>query len=740
MLNEIWQMLQALDHAGAKPEIPHPLIQPLPASEKNLLRVRLNAMGNVVAVESMLDEERDGIKRIVRASDGSFPVVKVNKPFLILSEDSAIWDSLTRTRNDQGRIDLLTAAVRAGSYRIWGDAGWQWTDSMRKADIIIEKVANIELGKGIKEIAVRFKKALQSENQFIQDIITEVIKELRKGSLAAVKTAQELLVGKGKDSRGNDKKISVLLILELDDDASIHQDRSWKLISEVLPTNLSTTKRDFCHCAKASAFGGEGGLLEEPSPAVKLPILGARFPLISMASSADKAKCNRRYGLTEYTVCPVTSGESRRMAGALEWLVKTNRRGTTWQSMPNGSFEMDSRTHKKKEKQDLLIVYVADMPAINIKTASYFGTGSDVTEAQFEVDVKVICDALRGIVQAHPRSAINLFLIRKATDGQAQIALAESPKVKEILEAADRWQSGVQNIPSIEMHLPRLSLGDRNIPAVDDAHPLTPYPDQVVRLLSRQWVRDGSSPQGHDGKPQKAAQEIVGPGLGEVLTIMLKKEGKWETTAKQMLDLLLRRVGPLLVGVFGAQRAYGPKHALGQPEPIYDYPRDSRESALRAVAFMGILLDILGFRKETYMKEAPFQIGQILALADTLHKDYCIVVRNGQMPNSLMGTSLMRRALDNPAEALADLSERMLEYIRWAKVAQVSQEWPNDDRRRIAINEAHKKLRQYQPLAGQLGSLALPSECDNQMKAQLLLGFLATPPKEDIKENEKEEI
>lgn len=140
------------------------------------------------------------------------------------------------------------------------------------------------------------------------------------------------------------------------------------------------------------------------------------------------------------------------------------------------------------------------------------------------------------------------------------------------------------------------------------------------------------------------------------------------------------------------------------------------------------------------MKEAPFQIGQILALADTLHKDYCIVVRNGQMPNSLMGTSLMRRALDNPAEALADLSERMLEYIRWAKVAQVSQEWPNDDRRRIAINEAHKKLRQYQPLAGQLGSLALPSECDNQMKAQLLLGFLATPPKEDIKENEKEEI
>jgi hypothetical protein len=145
---------------------------------------------------------------------------------------------------------------------------------------------------------------------------------------------------------------------------------------------------------------------------------------------------------------------------------------------------------------------------------------------------------------------------------------------------------------------------------------------------------------------------------------------------------------------------------------------------------LGILLDAFASRKEDYMREAAYQVGQILALADTLHKDYCTVVRKGQLPNSLIGTSLMRRALDNPAGALADLSERMMEYIRWAKVAQLSDDWAQDDPRRIAVNEARKKLRQYQPLAEAVGASVLPRECDDVMKAHLLLGFLANPPED----------
>ena len=139
------------------------------------------------------------------------------------------------------------------------------------------------------------------------------------------------------------------------------------------------------------------------------------------------------------------------------------------------------------------------------------------------------------------------------------------------------------------------------------------------------------------------------------------------------------------------------------------------------------------------MKDAPYQVGQVLALADTLHKAYCIVVRKGQLPNSLIGTSLMRRALDNPAGALADLSERIVEYVRWAKVAQISQEWPQDDQRIIAVNEARKRLRQFQPLAAKLSTCNLPTESNDMMKAQLLLGFMASLTIEEQNDQGKED-
>jgi hypothetical protein len=80
-----------------------------------------------------------------------------------------------------------------------------------------------------------------------------------------------------------------------------------------------------------------------------------------------------------------------------------------------------------------------------------------------------------------------------------------------------------------------------------------------------------------------------------------------------------------------------------------------------------------------------------------------------------------------------------LEYVRWAKVAQTSHEWPPDDQRRIAVNEARKKLRQFQPLATELSACALPTECNDVMKAQLLLGFMAVPPAEEQNDEEKEE-
>jgi len=586
MLNETWRLWQALERAKIEIEPQHPLIHPLPNSEKNLLRVRLNDQGEVVSVEGVADNERSGIKRIVRSSDGSFPVIKINKPLLNIT-DSVKWNDIK---------ELEPQITKS-----WADVGWKWSNSLEKANVLIEKLAGDEKGENIVRLARSFRKSLENNTAFISKIGTIALDRLRTGQLASSeRVVRELLIGKGKDNRGKDKKISLLFVLELENDNLIYQMKLWQRIADVLPTNLSATERIHEHHADKSAFGGNGILLKEPFPSVKLKTLGAYFPLMSMASDTDKAKCNKRYGLTEYITCPVTTEQSRRMLDALTWIV-TRDEGTTWRGVASGKFEMDGRTKKKKELRDLLIVFVDEKPDVDAKTASYFGSGSGVTQAQFEVDAKAVCDALNSVVRAHPKSRLNMFLLRKASDGQAQIALAESPTVKEVLDAAERWQRAVhENLPVVTLYLqPSRTFDKKNIPEVKDARPLAPYPDQVVRLLSYQWVRDGSSPRPKGaGKPQKPYHEVIGPGLGDVLALMLRMEGKWKSVASQMLDLLVRRTEPLLIGVFGAQHAYGPRKAQGRHEPLFDYPRPSRETALRAVAVFGILLEALESRKE----------------------------------------------------------------------------------------------------------------------------------------------
>ena len=734
MLNEAWQAWKALDSAKIIPiHLPHPLIWTLPTSEKNLLKVRLNKKGSVTTIEDVADDERTGMWRIVQTSEGSFPVIKVNLPFLNLPKEYEIWERISKLKKEDEKLNLLNSTYNQfgnSAQRIWKDAGWSWNVSLEKAQLIIKKLGEQEGSESIVNLSERFKLALQSESKFISEIAKCALTQMRTGRLNSLKTIQELLVGKGKDNIGNDKKISVLLALEQDNGESIYQNQVQQAVADVLPTNLASKKREHHHSADYSAFSGEGDLLMEPFPQIKLPVLNSKFPLLSMASDADKAKCNERYGLTEYITFPVTSLQSRRMAGVLEWLLSPNKEGKTWRSVANGKFEIDPKTHRKRELKDLLIIYVNEKPDLDAKTASYFGSGVDVTAAKFEADSKAVCDALNAVIWERPKSRLNLCLIRKVSDGQAHIVLSESLSVKGVLYAVERWQQAVQeNTPVVTLYLqPYKTFDKKDIPAVKDARPFAPYPDQVVKLLSYQWLRDGSSPQGNDGSTQQAKQAIVGPGLGEVLALMLRIEGKWESAALRMLDLLIRRVEPMLVGLFGAKHAYGPRQNSGNHEPFFDYPRPSRETALQVVSVLGILLDALASRKEDYMKEASYQVGQVLSLADTLHKDYCIVVRNGQLPNSLVGTSLVRRALDSPAGALADLSERILEYIRWAKVAQISPNWPQGDQRFIAVNEARKKLRQYQSLANALGACDLPKECNDVMKAHMLLGFLADQP------------
>lgn len=751
MLNEVWRLCQALKRSKTEPARKHKRVYQ-PGRKSPCLRVSLGVQGEVVSIFDVTEEEWPSLWTVMEGNQNSFPVVRIQKPLLNIDRTHEAWSKLGydergnrhRPPDDQSRLACLEDLAKNIPIR-----------SLEKKEIrkLWERLINrkaaelVECSKGHDQMRVvqllgeRFQRVERNPAVFIENIVRRALERGRQGRLKSIDAVEQLLVGKGPpDDKGKIPPVTVQIAFDIENNISqippLYSEQILKLIIEHLPQTPSWEKKS--GQTGIDALSGEHAELEEKNfPKVDLPVPSSRpgnrigrkrFPISSMFSAA---RCNRRYGMTDAQVFPLARTRAMQLKEALEEITADDRREKTWQHVASGRF--DNHNGRKLEKMDLLIAYVDEKPKLDEKIARYFGQGSSIMAAKFEEDAAAVCAALRGIVREKSHSRLNLFLIREVSRGQSQVVLAESPPVARVLEAAERWQKAVRdNVPEVRMDLPLQTIKGQRFPAVPGAKPLAPYPDQVVRLLSHQWVRDGSSakPKG-GGKPQEPRHEVIGPGLGDVLALMLRMEGKWESAAKHMLDLLIRQTAPLLIGVFGAQHAYGPRKEQGKPEPIDDYPRSSRATALQAVAVFGILLDAFELRKENYMENAPFQVGQVLALADTLHKDYCVVVRKGQLPNSLIGTSLMRRALDSPAGALADLSERIIEYVRWAKTAQIVDSWSQNEKIAGAVNEARKKLRQYESLADKLGKCELPRETDDIMKAQLLLGFLASQPDED---------
>jgi hypothetical protein len=120
------------------------------------------------------------------------------------------------------------------------------------------------------------------------------------------------------------------------------------------------------------------------------------------------------------------------------------------------------------------------------------------------------------------------------------------------------------------------------------------------------------------------------------------------------------------------------------------------------------------------MHEPPFLIGRLLSLADQLHEQYCQKVRKGSVPSQLVGNALMPTALDQPTQALALLSQRVLPYQAWAKTVQGSD-----------VGLVKFFLGEMGKLCNELASIHLPGRCDDAAKAQMLLGYLARTEKAD---------
>jgi hypothetical protein len=694
MLSEAYDLRRSLDETSFDVPANHPDVK-RPGKNPGY-RVRLRDNEHLQTVEEV---DRESMGRLWYHREGkanAFPVVKIQHALLAVSIDDPLrkkFDALKKTEQNQRRkllreaIDNREFQLPAHDEQTWKrlrNKGLDWLDIFAETD---------EQYLALPCMLRRFVASMASPADFLRHLCQLIVQRLEQGILQDTLLVERLLIGKIPDQPA---KADIPVVFDIEES---HYPVS--LADSKMRSYVSRRLRDI----DKREPDGICALLGVPQPLLKRrfpePNLGA-LGETKLFSKYDATPCEFRYLKNQSDwgdaskSFPVGQWVAADIADGLSALTARDLRGKTWRMVANGKWEGSGRN--KKEKKDLLLIYCEGQPIISDEAADTFGSDDREKRNQFENDAQALCRALDGIIRHRPHSRLHLLLIGKADKEKKQILMHMTITPQELFDAAERWQRAVrENLPTVTLLLPPEEKGQKAV----EGRPLPPYPDRVVRLLSSEWIRGGTE-----------EVKLAGPALRQVLDMMLRSPGKWQEAAKNLLHLTIQRIGPLLVGVAAALHSGG-KEQIEKFKPV------AREAALRAVALLGILLDALGREKEVYMNETAFQLGRLLSMADTLHREYCLYVRKGSIPPQLIGNALMPAAADNPEDAIDRLRERMNIYQAWA------------------IKSSGEEYRLAKWAVGQMGEIChaikrpLPTKTDQKFRAELFLGYMARPPKEN---------
>ena len=139
------------------------------------------------------------------------------------------------------------------------------------------------------------------------------------------------------------------------------------------------------------------------------------------------------------------------------------------------------------------------------------------------------------------------------------------------------------------------------------------------------------------------------------------------------------------------------------------------------------------------MEDIPYLIGQILKVSDELHAFYCKVVRDDSVPPQLAGNSLMASALEMPERTLAQLGQRMLPYLAWAKqyrTKKIDEKGKESWRAAWYLGLYERNASIFRDKFTEFKNVQL----SDREKAELFIGYLADFPKKEVNQPNKENM
>lgn len=687
MLNELYSLATALKSKGISTKEWHREYKLLPkvTAKAPCIRIWLAQDSSICGLESISVELAQSLRKYGN-NQGTFPAFNIAPLYRITDE---------KQLSELEQIEKGTIPPDFDKLKSWC-VNDNWKEStVKKVDRSLHTISqnlsdllgNQEQPEGMlisQLIRLASGFTNESDKSFKTALENCVFAKLQKQEDINMMLAMLFHKGDPEKNHNDDMGASISVVLDLADwqqygyPVTSQHTTEWINDRLLKASLLSSVKQS--ESVERDAFGNSFINPNEPMPSVKLS--GFEVTLRSMFNGQP---CQYRYEQIDDASYPIAM-ENRSLAKkSLEWVAGLEREGFTW---------------RKIDKNEIVFAYPSKLPEIQPRLVSIFGVSqaesSAQAEARFENIAKDFIRTLKGLPVKDKPEFIQIFTIRKLDKARSKVIFSRNCSPDQLIQAAEDWEAGCWNTPETD-------LGERIIP----------FPLQVARIVNNVWKQSGELAQG------KTAVERMKYYQGMELLLDLMQENM---IGNYLHILLTHSAG--LVSYMGNWVHGGSKCKDKTEEKTLE--KLNYETVL-LLSVLGLLLYKRGDRKENYMENMAYLVGQLLKISDELHTLYCKVVRNGDVPPQLAGSALFAAAGEMPYQAMAQLSLRMNPYITWAKQYRFKDKSKNE-----GTGIAGWLLRLYEDTANKLYPVMTHSTRFNDFeKAQLFIGYLASFPKKE---------
>ena len=692
MINELYKLDEAMSLAGISHHEWHRQLKELRKVSPKIPFFKLLIMKNLslYSIEEITDSELISKLRKYEPSLGfSFPVFNMPCLFSFSKEQDLQKDDWL-----SGKKHFDIAIFKS----------WCTKETNNWDNNAIKKME-----KCLHVVPEQLKRAIG--NELDNNSITELIKLLSKIGIEDFrKTLENYILGKLEKQEdvnillrflfSSTQAKDVQVVFDLADykpfGKPVASEKTIEWLNSALIKTEHTTLMRSGESGSYDAFGCEYLEINEAMPVVKL---AGKVGEVKLRSMYHEHPCQFRYKwLIDDVSYPINKVNRGKIKAALEWLKEPDREGKTW-----GIVDSD----------EILFAYPSVIPPRPIKLATLFGApNSTEAPAKFESIAEDVIQSLEGLPPGMKISNVQIFAIRKMDKARSKIVYSRNHNTEWIIQSAETWREGCTNIPSVSFRAWSRKNDDDAQKKPENISSEIPKPVQIARIINKVWKMNGVV--GGEIKKVKFYQGLE----------LLLEHNKYE------LALYLQSI--LLPNVYGLVVYLG--NLLNSGKGIQEKKIQS-ESYQFLPSLIGLLLYIQNRKKEEYMEDIPYLIGQMLKISDELHTFYCKIVRDGNVPPQLVGNSLMVSALETPDRTLAQLAQRISPYLAWAKQYRTKDIKEEGKQSWIAGRYLRLYERNATIFSDKLAMLE-NIQFNDREKAELFIGYLADLPKKEENANQ----